>query len=191
MRNHLTLLFLFITLAAFAQDAPNWLRHSSISPDGTQIVFTYKGDLYKIPTAGGDATQLTYHDAHDYKAVWSKDGTKIAFASDRYGNFDVFVMEARGGAAKRLTFHSTSEAPYTFSHDDKNVLFGAVRQDGVKHRQHPHRSQSELYAVSVEGGRVNQVLTTPAEDVEVSKDRRPPRNGAWRRRWCHHPGRLR
>ena len=125
MRNHLILLFLFISLTAFSQDAPNWLRHSAISPDGSQIVFTYKGDLYKVPTAGGDATQLTYHDAHDYKAIWSKDGSKIAFASDRYGNFDIFVMEARGGAAKRLTFHSNSETPYTFSHDDKNVIFNS------------------------------------------------------------------
>ena len=170
MRNHLTLLLLFFSFLTFAQDAPNWLRHASISPDGTQIVFTYKGDLYKVSAAGGDATQLTYHDAHDYKAVWSKDGSKIAFASDRYGNFDIFVMEARGGAAKRLTFHSNSEVPYTFSHDDKNVFFGAIRQDDVKHRQYPHRSQSELYAVSTDGGRVNQLLTFPAEDVEVSKD---------------------
>ncbi len=170
MRNHLILFFLFISFLSFAQDSPNWLRHASISPDGTQIVFTYKGDLYKVAATGGDASQLTYHDAHDYKAVWSKDGSKIAFASDRYGNFDIFVMEARGGAAKRLTFHSNSEMPYTFSHDDKNIIFGAIRQDDVKHRQYPHRSQSELYSVSVDGGRVNQLLTFPAEDVEVSKD---------------------
>ena len=153
-----------------AQDAPQWMRYSTISPDGTQIVFTYKGDLYKVPTAGGDAVQLTYHDAHDYMAVWSKDGKQLAFASDRYGNFDIFVMNAMGGAANRLTFHSNNEMPYTFSADDKNVLFGALRQDDAKHRQYPHRSQSELYSVPVAGGRVNQLLTVPAEYVQVSKN---------------------
>ena len=30
----------------FAQDAPLWMRHSVISPDGTTIAFTYKGHLY-------------------------------------------------------------------------------------------------------------------------------------------------
>ena len=30
----------------FAQDAPLWMRHSVISPDGTTIAFTYKGDIY-------------------------------------------------------------------------------------------------------------------------------------------------
>ena len=146
------------------------MRYSAISPDGTQIVFTYKGDLYKVPTKGGDAVQLTYHDAHDYMAVWSKDGKQLAFASDRYGNFDIFVMDAMGGPANRLTFHSNNETPYTFSADDKNIFFGALRQDDAKHRQYPHRSQSELYSVPVKGGRVNQILTVPAEYVQVSKN---------------------
>ena len=36
----------------FAQDAPLWMRHSVISPDGTTIAFTYKGDIYTVPVAG-------------------------------------------------------------------------------------------------------------------------------------------
>ncbi|MFD2567610.1 S41 family peptidase [Pseudotenacibaculum haliotis] len=166
----LILTFLLGTFAVSAQQNPKWMRYPSISPDGKQIVFTYKGDLYKVPTSGGDATQLTYHSAHDYKAIWSKDGSQIAFASDRYGNFDIYVMDAKGGEATRLTFHSNDEQPFTFSHNDKEILFGALRQDDVKHRQYPHRSQSELYSVPVKGGRVNQVFTFPAEYVQVSKN---------------------
>ncbi len=170
MKLRLLFTLLAFPLCLMAQINPNWVRSATISPDGTQIVFTYKGDLYKVPTAGGNATQLTYHDAHDYMAIWSKDGSKIAFASDRYGNFDVYVMDAMGGPANRLTFHSNNEQPFTFSADDTNVLFGALRQDEVKHRQYPHRSQSELYRVPVKGGRVNQVFTFPAEYVQISKD---------------------
>ncbi|MBL4905732.1 MAG: PD40 domain-containing protein [Flavobacteriaceae bacterium] len=168
----LTFLFFLISFSITAQDDPKWMRYSSISPDGTQIVFTYKGDLYKVPSSGGDAIQLTYHSAHDYKPVWSKDGSKIAFASNRYGNFDIYVMEANGGAANRLTFHSNNESPYTFSANDKNVIFGALRQDNVKHRQYPHGSQSELYSVPVKSGKVSQLLTVPAEYVQVSKNGR-------------------
>ena len=90
---------------------PKWARYPAISPDGSTIVFTYKGNLFRVPSTGGTATQLTFHKAHDYKPVWSKDGKRIAFASDRYGNFDVFVMDALGGEASRLTFHSTDELP--------------------------------------------------------------------------------
>ena len=170
MNFRILLLLLIFPTFLFAQTTPKWVRSATISPDGTQIVFTYKGDLYKVPATGGNATQLTYHDAHDYLAVWSKDGTKIAFASDRYGNFDVFTMDAMGGPATRLTYHSNNEQPFTFSADDSSVLFGALRQDEVNHRQYPHRSQSELYTVSVKGGRVNQLFTFPAEYVAVSKD---------------------
>ncbi len=153
-----------------AQDVPKWLRYPSISPDGSTIAFTYKGDLYAVPTSGGKATQLTFHEAHDFMPVWSKDGRKIAFASDRYGNFDVFVMDKDGGAATRLTYHSNNEQPYSFSADGTKVIFGGLRQDLAEHRQYPSASQPELYAVPVSGGRVDQIWTIPAEDVKISAD---------------------
>ncbi len=165
-----TLLLTLICLSMYGQENPNWMRHSSISPDGSQIAFTYKGDIYKVNANGGKAQQLTFHSAHDYKAVWSNDGSKIAFASNRYGNFDIYVMNAEGGKATRLTFHSNDENPYTFTKNDKEVVFGALRQDDVNHRQYPHRSQSELYSVPVNAGRVQQIFTIPAEYVQYSKD---------------------
>ncbi|MGD1959204.1 MAG: S41 family peptidase [Fulvivirga sp.] len=162
------LLALLPTVISFAQITPKWARYPSISPDGATIVFTYKGNLYSVSTNGGDATQLTFHEAHDYMAVWSKDGKTLAFASDRYGNFDIYTMDAKGGPATRLTYHSNDEKPYTFSADNSQVLFGAVRLDDVKHRQYPTRVQPELYSVPVLGGRVKQVFTVPAEYVQVS-----------------------
>jgi Tol biopolymer transport system component/C-terminal processing protease CtpA/Prc len=153
-----------------AQINPGWLRYSAISPDGKTIVFTYKGDLYRVPTAGGTATPLTFHEAHDFMPVWSPDGKNIAFASDRYGNFDVFVIPAEGGEARRVTFHSAQEMPYAFTNDGKNILFGGVRQDAASNRTFPTGSQPELYKVSVNGGRVEQVLSTPAEEVKLSSN---------------------
>ena len=48
---------------AFAQQPPLWLRYPAISPDGKTIVFSFKGDLYKVAAAGGEATPLTLHEA--------------------------------------------------------------------------------------------------------------------------------
>ncbi len=153
-----------------ADHSPGWARYPAISPDGKQIVFTYKGDLYRVATQGGSATRLTFHNAHDFMPVWSRDSKQIAFASDRYGNFDVFVMDAAGGEAKRLTYHSNDEFPYSFSADGNQVVFGGNRQDLVTHRQYPTASQPELYQVPVTGGRVDQLLTVPAEYVNFSTD---------------------
>jgi len=170
MRFFQTLLLVAFFATTYAQDNTNWLRHQSMSPDGKTIVFTYKGDLYKVASSGGDATQLTFHSAHDYKAIWSPDSQTIAFASDRYGNFDIFTMSIDGGQANRLTFHSAGETPFTFAADGKSVIFGAVRQDAAQHRQYPSGSQPELYTVATSAGRVGQVMTIPAEYAEVSAD---------------------
>ena len=120
----------FTTLTNYAA-TPLWMRDIQISPDGTEIAFCYKGDIYKVPAKGGAATQLTTQDSYESNPIWSPDGRQIAFASDRYGNFDVFVMPANGGAAQRLTTNSTGETPSTFTPDGKYILFSAAIQDPV------------------------------------------------------------
>ena len=129
-------LLLLTLVTPSAQDAsePLWNRYPAISPDGSQIAFTYKGDLYLVPSSGGTARPLTMHEAHDFMPVWSPDGTQIAFASDRYGNFDIFIMSAKGGEPRRLTHHSAAESPFSFSPDGQSILFGAARQDTAEHR---------------------------------------------------------
>jgi len=159
-----------LMLCSFSQGNVHWMRYSAISPDGTSILFSYMGDIYVVPSTGGAATPLTLGESYEFTPVWSHDGKSIAFASDRYGNFDVFVMPARGGEAKRLTTHSTSEVPGSFSADDKAVYFSSSRQDLASNAQFPSGVMSELYSVPINGGKVTQVLTSPAMDATVSQD---------------------
>ena len=107
---------------------PLWMRDVKISPDGKQIAFCYKGDIYKVASTGGSAVRLTSHDSYESVPVWSPDGKQIAFASDRYGNNDVFIMNADGGSAVRLTTKSGGETPEAFSPDGKYVYFSANNQ---------------------------------------------------------------
>ena len=66
-------------LAATARaETALWLRYPAISPDGSTIAFSYRGDLWRVPVGGGQATQLTVHTAHDRMPVWSPDGSRIA-----------------------------------------------------------------------------------------------------------------
>jgi len=158
-----TLAFLMAAfLTAEAAEQALWLRQPAISPDGKTVVFSYRGDLWTVPVAGGTAAPLTVHAAYDTSPVWSRDGRTIAFASDRYGNFDVFVMPAAGGDATRLTLHSVDENPTSFTPDGKAVLFSAARLDRVTNVQFPTGAQPELYKIALSGGMPEQVLSTPA-----------------------------
>lgn len=173
MKNVFLLLYLLLFYTATnAADAPLWLRYPAISPDGSTIVFAYRGDLYKVAAAGGDATPLTMDGQRNCMPVWSHDGKYIAFAGNHHGNFDVFIMPAAGGEIKRLTAHSADEYPYDFSHKDDAVLFGAVRLDDPANRQFPSDALQELYQAPATGGRITQILTTPAEDAKTSADGR-------------------
>lgn len=165
------LISLALGLAAASSNAatPLWLRDVQISPDGTEIAFCYKGDIYKVPAGGGSATQLTTQDSYECSPIWSPDGKQIAFASDRNGNFDVFVMPANGGTARRLTTHSAAEIPSAFTTDGKYVLFSAAIQDPAESALFPTSAMTELYKVPTAGGRTEQVLGTPAEMVCFDK----------------------
>lgn len=155
MRNlYVIFLFLFAYLPVSAQNNPQWLRYPVISPDGKSIAFGYKGDLYKVDASGGIAMPLTIHEAHDMMPVWSHDGKSIAFTSDRYGNFDVFVMPAAGGAPVRVTYNSAGDFPFDFSTDDKQVILGSARNvQAANIRFYSPRLFQNLYTVPVTGGR--------------------------------------
>jgi tricorn protease len=162
MKNILSVMLLCITLPVVAQQAL-WMRNPAISPDGSQIAFTYQGDLYTVPVNGGKATPLTIHPAHDFMPVWLGNGQSLAFASDRFGNFDVFIMSLNGGDPQRLTYHSSHDYPTSVTPDGKNILFSSLRTDMERYGDFPNRAMPELYQVPVTGGRNLMTLTTPSE----------------------------
>jgi YD repeat-containing protein len=166
-----TLAFLaMFLLVTNAQNTALWLRYPAISPDGKTIAFSYQGDLYKVSSDGGTATLLTINEAYDYSPVWSHDGQQLAFASDRYGNFDIFVMPAAGGQATRLTYHSAGEVPSDFTADNKSVIYTSSQGDDAANQQYPSGVLPELYSIPVTGGMPRQIITTPAEDAHFNAD---------------------
>ena len=154
---------------ALAQESPLWMRDCTISPDGTTIAFTYKGDIYTVPVSGGRAMQLTSHPAYDTAPVWSPDSKKIAFASDRMGSLDVFIVSREGGVPQRLTTHSGSETPIVFK-DNGHVLFAAAIQPSAEDMQLPSGTFNQVYEVSVEGGRPRMFSSMPMEHISIRKD---------------------
>lgn len=163
MKKSITLLTatFMLPLSALAV-TPLWLRDVQISPDGSEIAFCYKGDIWKVSSTGGNATRLTTDASYESNPIWSPDSKKIAFASDRHGNFDIFVMDSNGGQTKRLTFNSNNETPEAFGPDGKDIYFSASIQDPASSALFPSARMTELYAVPINGGASRQILGTPA-----------------------------
>src|SRR3989440_7741155 len=130
---------------------------------GDKVVFTYGGDLWTAPTAGGMATRLTSHPGIEVFGKFSPDGKWIAFTGQYDGDEQVYVIPATGGVPNQLTFYPArgpltprwgyDNQVYGWSPDGKSVLFRSLREllavgDG------------RLYTVSVDGG-MPQALPMP------------------------------
>ena len=133
-------IFLASTLA-FAQNL-RFASHPSLSPDGKQIYFSYDGDIFSVPSSGGQATAvITMPGAQDSPLV-SPDGRWLAFSSDIQGNTDVYAVPLGGGQAIQLTFHEAPDIPISWSADSKYIYFESTRESARK----------TSFKVAVEGG---------------------------------------
>lgn len=110
----------------------------------THIVFSYAGDLWIVPKEGGDARLLTTGVGVETDAIFSPDGSTLAFTGSYDGNTDVYIVPAKGGVPKRLTYHPTPDIVAGWTIDGKGVLFASSRNS--------YSSFPRLYTISTEGG---------------------------------------
>jgi tricorn protease len=101
------------------------LRNPTLSK--SHVAFTYAGDLWSVPRAGGEAVRLTTGPGLEFSPMFSPDGTKIAFSGQYDGNTDIFMIPASGGVPKRLTYHPGPDLLAGWTPDGKSVLFSAGR----------------------------------------------------------------
>jgi Tol biopolymer transport system component/C-terminal processing protease CtpA/Prc len=151
--------FIFVTVvvatcaAAQAQRAaitplPSFAE-PGISPDGATIAFVSGGDIWEVQARGGDAHLLVSHPATESRPLFSPDGRRLAFASSRTGNGDVYVLTLATGAVRRLTFDDANELVSGWSGDGASIYFQST--------SHEISGLLDVYRVSADGGTPMQV----------------------------------
>ena len=161
-------LALVVQARAFCDEGadPKWLRWCSVSPDGKHIAFSYCGDIFTVPTTGGEARQLTTNTAYEYAPVWSPDSKHLAFASTREGSMDVFVTTIDGGAPKRVTTNSGSEIPVAFL-DAQHLIYKASGMRSTDDLVFPSSTFPMLYQISIDGGRPEVYSEWPMDNPSI------------------------
>ena len=131
--------------------------------NGSDIVFSYAGDLYKAPLNGGEAQKLTSHIGYEMFARFSPDGKSIAFTGQYDGNTEVYLIPTDGGEPQRLTYTATNSRDdlgdrmgpnnivMTWTPDGKNIVYRNRISDGF---------DGKLWSISKNGG-MSEVIPLP------------------------------
>lgn len=162
--NKKVLLGLLVLLAfpalVFAQEA-RLLRFPSTN--GNEIVFSYAGDLYKVPASGGEAKRLTSHVGYEMFARFSPDGKTIAFTGQYDGNTEVFTIPSTGGEPLRVTYTATNRRDDLGDRMGPNNIVMGWTPDGqriVYRNRISDGFSGKLYTVDKEGG-LSSVIPLP------------------------------
>ncbi len=101
-----------------------------IDPTGTLLVYASTrhretSDLYIKRVAGQTLRQLTDDPANEVMPAFSPDGSRVAFTSDRSGNWDIYVMDTAGGQPVQITNDATDEIHPSFSRDGQSLIYSS------------------------------------------------------------------
>ena len=134
------------------------------SPDGTHIAFVserdYNQEIYVMNVA--DALEdtdenalrrLTDNQANDHSPTWSPDGAHVAFASDRDGDEEIYVVNADGGGLQRLTDNDARDTAPDWSADGSQIAFESNR-DGRR----------QIYVMQADGSHQRRLTNSDASD---------------------------
>ena len=133
--------FLSLPLMVKAQNQTYFASCPALSPDAQTVVFSYDGDIWKVPVKGGLASRITAMQGDEINPKISPDGKWLAFSSNQYGNFDVYVMPMTGGDIKQLTFNDGTDEVDNWSWDSKTIYFTSSRYNNFS-----------SYKVGINGG---------------------------------------
>ncbi|WGH75288.1 S41 family peptidase [Tenacibaculum tangerinum] len=139
------------------------IRKPVISPDASQMAFSYYGDIWLYNFKNQQTKRLTIHKGYESNPVWNQTGTEIAFSSDRKGNDNVFITSIDGGVPKQLTYYPTTNIPTDWTKEG-DIIFTTSRV-----LRGPEWDQ-QIYKVSEEGETPTRLLTAYGSMASVSRN---------------------
>ncbi|MDQ5871124.1 MAG: hypothetical protein M3547_02840, partial [Acidobacteriota bacterium] len=137
------------------------------SPDGRRVALGIgdPGDIWIHDLSRGLRTRVTFAAPDDYAVIWSPDGGRVAFSSQRSGAGDIYAKAASGtGDDQLLTGSKVFKVPTSWSPDGRFLLYQAPGD----------RTRWDVWMLSLSDGKTTPILQTEFEEVggAVSPDGR-------------------
>ena len=150
-------------------DIFNDARQPQWSPDSKSIIFfAYRDggyDLWEVGADGGNQHMLTEGTFDDREPIFSHDGTRIAFSSDRGdplgSDNNIWVLDTKTGALTQLTTNPAEDAMPAWSADDKEIVFISSRDNYKTAWAVNVATKAERKVASVEAGRIDAASFGP------------------------------
>ena len=183
-------LFLLVSsaLQIHAQTVAPYVTEPATSPDRKEIAFVSGGDVWSVAIGGGAAQLLVSHPATESRPMYSPDGKKLAFVSNRTGAGDIYVLDFATNDLQRLTFDSSLEQLDAWSRNGEWIYFSSTASD--------ISGMNDIFRVRASGGTplpfssdryVNEFGASPAPDnSSIAFTARGISNSQWWRKGRSH-----
>lgn len=133
--------------------------HGTFSPDGKLVAYSsfdiyYKGTIHICDVDGGNNIAVSKGMSSSYNPKFSPDGSKLAFVSDKSGNFEIYVCNTDGTNLTRLTSKNGSTVEFDWSADSKKIVF-----------ENMNESVSSINVMDLESGEIADLTGEKANNI--------------------------
>jgi len=139
------------------------IRTPSLSPDASELAFSYQGDIWVYNLNTQQSKRVTVHEAYESNPIWNTDGSQLAFSSNRKGSDNVFTVSKMGGMPKQITYYPTTDTPYDWTKEN-NIMFTTSRVMKIPPRD------TQTYHVNAKGGTPQRTMTALGSMATISPD---------------------
>lgn len=133
--------------------------YGTFSPDGKLAAYSsfdinYKGTVHICSSEGKNNISVSKGMGSSYNPKFSPDGTKLAFVSDKSGNFEIYVCNVDGTDLKRVTNKNGNTVEFDWSADSQKLVFESMKE-----------SVSSINIIDIESGSVENLTGEKANNI--------------------------